>query len=92
MSRQLELYDPLSKLNLIVTCGKNTKILIPKITFFCFRKESESASESDDGLPENAIEVEKNVIASAVKNNLDDVSVKKILKVSFTIFFATKWF
>lgn len=45
------------------------------------RIESESGSESDEGLPENAFEVEKNVIACAVKNNLDDVSVKKILKV-----------
>ncbi|KAL0820217.1 hypothetical protein ABMA28_006139 [Loxostege sticticalis] len=44
------------------------------------RRDSDSSSESEEVLPENALEVEKNVIASAVKNNLDDVSVKRILK------------
>ncbi|XP_028166935.1 uncharacterized protein LOC114357508 isoform X3 [Ostrinia furnacalis] len=44
------------------------------------RDSSNSSTHSEEVLPENAFEVEKNVIASAVKNNLDDVSVKKILK------------
>lgn len=48
---------------------------------FIIRRDSDSSSESEEVLPENALEVEKNVIASAVKNNLDDVSVKRILKV-----------
>lgn len=52
-------------------------LLYPSI----IRRDSDSSSESEEVLPENALEVEKNVIASAVKNNLDDVSVKRILKV-----------
>ncbi|CAH0401411.1 unnamed protein product [Chilo suppressalis] len=44
------------------------------------RIDSDSSSETGDVLPENALEVENNLIASAVKNNLDDVCVKKILK------------
>ncbi|CAG9795570.1 unnamed protein product [Diatraea saccharalis] len=44
------------------------------------RKDSDTSLETEDALPENALEVENNVIASATKNNLDDVSVKKILK------------
>ncbi|KPJ03247.1 hypothetical protein RR46_06403 [Papilio xuthus] len=40
-----------------------------------------SSSEGDDGvLTENSFQMEKNVHASAIKNNLDDISVKKILK------------
>ncbi|XP_045537578.1 uncharacterized protein LOC106715753 [Papilio machaon] len=40
-----------------------------------------SSSEGDDSvLAENSFQMEKNVHASAIKNNLDDVSVKKILK------------
>ncbi|KAM3956705.1 uncharacterized protein ACR2FA_009358 [Aphomia sociella] len=41
---------------------------------------SNSSSDIEDVMPENLLEIEKNVHASAVKNNLDDVSVKKILK------------
>lgn len=37
----------------------------------------------DDVLPENSLEVEKNLQTLAMRNNLDDASVKKILKVSF---------
>ncbi|VVD03844.1 unnamed protein product [Leptidea sinapis] len=44
------------------------------------RKREESSESEDDVIPENLLEVEKNVQASAVKNNLDDVSVKRILK------------
>ncbi|XP_063626471.1 uncharacterized protein LOC134798068 [Cydia splendana] len=48
------------------------------------RVSSESSSDTDPVLPENLLEVEKNLHASAVKNNLDDVSVKKILKTVVT--------
>ncbi|XP_059059642.1 uncharacterized protein LOC131852910 [Achroia grisella] len=41
---------------------------------------SHSSSDIEDVLPENTLEVEKNLHASAIKNNLDDASVKKILK------------
>ncbi|CAH2042597.1 unnamed protein product, partial [Iphiclides podalirius] len=44
------------------------------------RLENSSSSESESMLPENALEMEKNLHASAIKNNLDDASVKKILK------------
>ncbi|KAL4720786.1 hypothetical protein ACJJTC_001375 [Scirpophaga incertulas] len=44
------------------------------------RLEIESSSDSEDVLPDNVLEVEHIVTASAVKNNLDDSSVKKILK------------
>ncbi|CAH2089774.1 unnamed protein product [Euphydryas editha] len=44
------------------------------------RIESDSSTDGDDALPENALEVERNVHASAIKNNLDETSVKKILK------------
>ncbi|XP_060805440.1 uncharacterized protein LOC106137275 isoform X2 [Amyelois transitella] len=45
------------------------------------RKSSgSSSSDIDDVLPENTLEVENNLHMSAVKNNLDDTSVKKILK------------
>ncbi|XP_063366858.1 uncharacterized protein LOC134655338 [Cydia amplana] len=44
------------------------------------RVSSDSSSDTDPVLPENLLEVEKNLHASALKNNLDDVSVKKILK------------
>ncbi|XP_026763366.2 uncharacterized protein LOC113521902 isoform X2 [Galleria mellonella] len=41
---------------------------------------SQSSSDIEDVLPDNTLEVEKNVHASAIKNNLDDTSVRKILK------------
>ncbi|XP_049876773.1 uncharacterized protein LOC126374289 isoform X2 [Pectinophora gossypiella] len=44
------------------------------------RRDSESSTDLEDILPENTLEVEKNLQASAIKNNLDDASVKKILK------------
>ncbi|XP_053615021.1 uncharacterized protein LOC128677880 isoform X2 [Plodia interpunctella] len=44
------------------------------------RAKSNSSSDIDDVLPENTLEIEKSVIAAAVKNNLDDAAVKKILK------------
>ncbi|CAH0713140.1 unnamed protein product, partial [Brenthis ino] len=44
------------------------------------RINSSSSTDGDDILPENTFDVEKNLCASAIKNNLDDVSVKKILK------------
>ncbi|XP_075981304.1 uncharacterized protein LOC142979948 [Anticarsia gemmatalis] len=44
------------------------------------RRESGSSSEFEEVLPENALEMEKNLHASAVKNNLDETSVRKILK------------
>ncbi|XP_052743891.1 uncharacterized protein LOC112052880 [Bicyclus anynana] len=43
------------------------------------RHNSESSSDVDD-LPDNTLETEKNLHISAKKNNLDEVSVKKILK------------
>lgn len=42
--------------------------------------ESTSSSDGEDILPENILETEKNLHASAVKNNLDETSVRKILK------------
>ncbi|XP_061720572.1 uncharacterized protein LOC133527539 isoform X2 [Cydia pomonella] len=48
------------------------------------RVSSDSSSDTDPVLPENLLEVEKNLHASAMKNNLDDVSVKKILKTVVT--------
>ncbi|XP_045777543.1 GON-4-like protein isoform X2 [Maniola jurtina] len=44
------------------------------------RQDSESSSDIEDDLPENTLETEKNLQTLAIKNNLDDVSVKKILK------------
>ncbi|CAH0590114.1 unnamed protein product [Chrysodeixis includens] len=44
------------------------------------RESSDSSSENEDVLPDNTLEMEKNLHASAVKNNLDDISVRKILK------------
>ncbi|CAG9563780.1 unnamed protein product [Danaus chrysippus] len=44
------------------------------------RSNSNSSTDLDDVLPENTLEVERNLHASALKNNLDDISVKKILK------------
>ncbi|XP_072942462.1 uncharacterized protein [Epargyreus clarus] len=44
------------------------------------RPASESSTDGDDVLPENTLETEKSLQASAIKNNLDEVSVKKILK------------
>lgn len=52
------------------------------------RPASESSTDLEDVLPENTLEVEKNLHASAIKNNLDDASVKKILKVFIIILFA----
>lgn len=50
-----------------------------------YRINSSSSTDGDDILPENTFDVEKNLCASAIKNNLDDVSVKKILKVCMYI-------
>ncbi|CAK1553016.1 unnamed protein product [Leptosia nina] len=44
------------------------------------KKRKRDSSEEEDVLPENTLEIEKNLHASALKNHLDDVSVKKILK------------
>ncbi|XP_039759322.1 uncharacterized protein LOC120633233 isoform X2 [Pararge aegeria] len=44
------------------------------------RLYSESSSDVDHDLPDNTLETEKNLHALAIKNNLDDISVKKILK------------
>ncbi|CAK1584759.1 unnamed protein product [Parnassius mnemosyne] len=44
------------------------------------RLDSSSSSDPESILPENALVMEKNLHASAIKNNLDDASVKKILK------------
>nr|XP_034835640.1 uncharacterized protein LOC117992092 isoform X1 [Maniola hyperantus] len=44
------------------------------------RQDTESSSDVEDDLPENTLETEKNLQTLAIKNNLDDVSVKKILK------------
>ncbi|CAB3242338.1 unnamed protein product [Arctia plantaginis] len=44
------------------------------------RRPSDSSSEYEEVLPENALEIENNLHASAVKNNLDEISVRKILK------------
>ncbi|XP_032519808.2 uncharacterized protein LOC116771915 isoform X1 [Danaus plexippus] len=44
------------------------------------RINSNSSTDLDDVLPENTLDVEKNLHAAALKNNLDDISVKKILK------------
>lgn len=56
-----------------------------------FRIESDTSSDGDDVLPDNTLDVERSVHASAIKNNLDETSVKKILKVSMVlIYFFTK--
>lgn len=47
--------------------------------------ENSSSSESESMLPENTLEMERNLHASAIKNNLDDASVKKILKVCYKL-------
>ncbi|CAG5029818.1 unnamed protein product [Parnassius apollo] len=44
------------------------------------RLDSSSSSDPESMLPENTLVMEKNLHASAIKNNLDDASVKKILK------------
>ncbi|XP_026495449.2 uncharacterized protein LOC113400185 isoform X1 [Vanessa tameamea] len=44
------------------------------------RLDSDTSTDGDDVLPENTLEFESNVHASAIKNNLDDESVRKILK------------
>ncbi|XP_026743663.1 GON-4-like protein isoform X2 [Trichoplusia ni] len=44
------------------------------------RESSNSSSEYEDVLPDNTLEMEKNLHVSAMKNNLDDISVRKILK------------
>lgn len=46
------------------------------------RESSDSSSEYEDVLPDNTLEMENNLHASAMKNNLDDISVRKILKVN----------
>lgn len=49
----------------------------------CFSDDSSSSSDGEDILPENILETEKHVHASAVKNNLDEISVRKLLKVHY---------
>ncbi|XP_038211275.1 uncharacterized protein LOC119831814 [Zerene cesonia] len=44
------------------------------------KRESSTSTDEDDMLPENTFEFENNLQATALKNNLDDVVVKKILK------------
>lgn len=56
-----------------------------------FRINSNSSTDLDDVLPENTLDVEKNLHAAALKNNLDDISVKKILKVHAMSFDIKKY-
>ncbi|XP_045501667.1 uncharacterized protein LOC123698896 isoform X1 [Colias croceus] len=44
------------------------------------KRESSTSTDEDDVLPENTLEFENNLQATALKNNLDDQVVKKILK------------
>ncbi|CAF4914427.1 unnamed protein product [Pieris macdunnoughi] len=44
------------------------------------KKRKRESSTEDEVLPDNTLEMEKNLHASAARNNLDDTSVKKILK------------
>lgn len=53
----------------------------PSICFAPLSRASGSSSEYEDVLPENTLQVEKTLRASAIKNNLDETSVRKIIKV-----------
>ncbi|KAJ8718035.1 hypothetical protein PYW07_005965 [Mythimna separata] len=44
------------------------------------RRNSQSSSENDDVLAENSVEVDRSLHATAIKNNLDETSVRKIIK------------
>lgn len=57
-------------------------LLLNKVYFRC---ESDSIISSDDDLdelPENILQTEKILNASAIKNNLNETGVRKIIKVS----------
>ncbi|KAJ8717385.1 hypothetical protein PYW08_005784 [Mythimna loreyi] len=44
------------------------------------RRNSQSSCESEDVLAENSAEVDRSLHATAIKNNLDETSVRKIIK------------
>ncbi|XP_047031088.1 uncharacterized protein LOC124638233 isoform X1 [Helicoverpa zea] len=44
------------------------------------KRRNSGSSEPEDVLPDNSAEVDRNLHASAIKNNLDETSVRKIIK------------